>query len=247
MSTPQTPDLTPPPAGDPGPAVPWAVPGSEVSADPSVPDRPAVRLLHGAPGAEVWRTTTPRGVIAAHVLDPVADLDVLHAWVTEPRARFWGLGELTRDELRETYEFVDSLPTHNAYLVRWDGDPVALVQAYHPEDDPVAGAYPVAEGDLGLHFFRAPALPGAGGSDESWAVLGPACLAFLFAGPGTRRVIGEPDARNAAALARMVAMGFEAGEQVHFESPNGPKDAVMAYLTRGRAEGILAAASAGRR
>lgn len=202
----------------------------------TLPTEQAPRLLHGARGAEVWRTTTPRGAITAHVLDPVADLDVIHGWVTEPRARFWGLGDLTRDELRETYEFVDSLPTHNAYLVRWDDVPVALVQAYHPEDDPVAAAYAVAEGDLGLHFFRAPTLPEhAGGSAESWAILGPACLAFLFAGPGTRRLVGEPDAGNAAALARMVAMGFEAGERVHFDSPNGPKDAVMAYFPRERA------------
>lgn len=209
---------------------------NDLTDDLTDPTQPAPRLLPGPRGAEVWRATTPRGVIAAHVLDPVADLDVLHGWVTAPRARFWGLSELTRDELRETYAFVDSLPTHNAYLVRWDGAPVALVQAYHPEDDPVATAYPVAEGDLGLHFFRAPTLPKhAGGQAEAWAVLGSAMMRFLFAGPGTRRLIAEPDAHNAAALARMTAFGFEAGERVHFQSPNGPKDAVMAYLTRERA------------
>lgn len=209
---------------------------NDLTDDLTDPTQLAPRLLHGARGAEVWRATTPRGVIAAHVLDPVADLDVLHGWVTAPRARFWGLSELTRDELRETYAFVDSLPTHNAYLVRWDGAPVALVQVYHPEDDPVATAYPVADGDLGLHFFRAPTLPEhAGGQAEAWAVLGSALAQFLFAGPGTRRLIAEPDAHNAAALARMTAFGFEAGERVHFQSPNGPKDAVMAYLTRERA------------
>ncbi|WP_307816168.1 GNAT family N-acetyltransferase [Myceligenerans indicum] len=167
------------------------------------------------------------------MLDPVADLDVLHGWVTQPRARFWGLGQLTRDELRETYEFVDGLPTHNAYLVRWDGTPVALVQAYHPEDDPVAAAYEVADGDLGLHFLRAPALPEhAGRGAEGWAVLGPAVIRFLFAAPGARRLVAEPDANNTAAITRMTALGFEAGERVRFESPHGPKDARMAYLTR---------------
>ncbi|MBE1878136.1 GNAT family N-acetyltransferase [Myceligenerans pegani] len=225
-------DTAPPSDTPPSDTPPSDTPPSDTPPPPT----PAPRLLHGPRGAEVWRTTTPHGVITAHILDPDADLDTLHAWVTEPRARFWGLGDLTRDELRETYEFVDSLPTHNAYLIRWDHTPVALIQAYHPEDDPVATAYPVADGDLGLHFFRAPTLPDhAGGGEESWAVLGPALAGFLFAGPGTRRLIGEPDANNAAALARMVAMGFEAGERVHFESPHGPKDAVMAYLTRERA------------
>lgn len=199
-------------------------------------DTTPARLLHGTPGTEVWRTRTHHGTITAHVLDPQADLDTLHAWMTAPRARFWGLADLTRDELRETYAFVDSLPTHNAYLIRWDHDPVALMQLYHPEDDPVGQAYPVATGDLGLHFFRGPALPTtAGDLEESWKTLGAACLAFAFAAPATRRLIGEPDTANAPALARMVAMGFEAGEQVHFDSPNGPKHAQMAYLTREKA------------
>ncbi|WP_423464573.1 GNAT family N-acetyltransferase [Promicromonospora sp. MS192] len=193
------------------------------------------RLLNGARGAQVWRRDVgPHGVVTAHMLDPEADADVLHRWFTQPRAAFWGMGEHTRDEVAATYAFVESLPTHHAYLVRWDGEPVALVQAYHPEHDPVAAAYEVAPGDLGLHFFLGGRGPVArhGAVQDPWVVLGPALRDFLFAGAGTRRLVGEPDARNEKALRRMAALGFTAGEEVFFESAQGPKTARMAYLTR---------------
>ncbi|GAA4736462.1 GNAT family N-acetyltransferase [Isoptericola chiayiensis] len=182
------------------------------------------RLLTGEPGSEVWRS----GAISVHVLDPAADVDVLHAWVTGPNAAFFGLGALTRDELRETYEFVASLPTHHAYLVRDAGEPVAMVQLYHPEDDPVAAAYDVEPGDVGAHFFL-------GSRRSGWPALGPALLAFGFALPAVRRIVVEPDVRHRAAIARMVAMGFEPAGKIHFESPHGPKDAMLAFLTRERA------------
>ncbi|WP_020015262.1 GNAT family N-acetyltransferase [Promicromonospora sukumoe] len=200
--------------------------------------RPAdtsLRLLNGARGAEVWRRDFgPHGVVTAHVLDPDADADLLHGWFTQPRAAFWGMGEHTRDEVRDTYAFVDSLETHHAYLVRWDDEPVVLVQAYHPEHDPIGTAYEVLPGDLGLHFFLGSRGPVArhGAPADPWTVLGPAMREFLFAGPGTRRLVGEPDAHNEKALRRMQVMGFTAGEVVSFESPQGPKVARMAYLER---------------
>ncbi|WP_369372829.1 GNAT family N-acetyltransferase [Promicromonospora sp. Populi] len=194
-----------------------------------------LRLLNGSPGEEVWRGSFGAdGVVTVHVVDPEADADLLHGWFIQPHALFWGMGEQTREEVRDTYAFVDSLETHHAYLVRWDGDPVVLVQAYHPEHDPIGSAYDVRPGDLGMHFFLGGRGPTArhGAPLDPWAVLRPAMREFLFAGPGTQRLVGEPDAHNARALRRMAVMGFTAGELVSFESPQGPKEARMAYLTR---------------
>jgi len=202
------------------------------------------RLLAGARGEEVWRTDVPgAGTLTAHVLDPVADVDVLHAWVNRPHAGFWGLAGLTRDELSATYAFVDSLPTHHAYLVRWDGEPVVLVQLYHPEDDPVATAYDAQPGDLGMHFFKGADGPAQRYGVAPWTVIGPAVLGLALAGPGTRRLVVEPDARNRAAITRMAAFGFEPAGTVRFESPQGPKEAVLAFCPRERAEALLAGAS----
>lgn len=185
------------------------------------------RLHDGAPGEEVWRAAGPAG-LRATMLDPAADVDVLHDWVARPHAGFFGLGGLSRDELRETYELVASLPTHHAYLMRTGDVPVALVQLYHPEDDPVAAAYDVGPGDVGVHLFR-------GGDRVGWDVLGPALLGFMFSPPGVERLVVEPDVRNRAAIARASALGFELAGEVHFESPHGPKDAMLAFLDRDRA------------
>lgn len=196
------------------------------------------RLLNGPRGAEVWRQEPgAHGVVAAHVVDPDADADLLHGWFTQPRAAFWGLGDRTRDEVRDLYAYVDSLPAHHAYLVRWDGEPVALVQAYLPEHDPVAAAYDVAPGDLGMHFFLGST--GSAAARDPWPVLGPALRDLLFAGRGTTRLVAEPDARNERAVRRLQALGFTAAEEVSFESAQGPKVARMAYLTRAAAYGTV--------
>ncbi|MCB7137482.1 GNAT family N-acetyltransferase [Cellulosimicrobium marinum] len=193
-------------------------------------------LPTGAPGELLRAHDLPGGGrVTVRVLDPDLDLDVLHAWVTQPRARFWGLGELSRTELRDLYAYVGSLATHHAFLVRWDEEPVVLLQTYEPAHDPVGEAYAVLPGDVGMHLF----LGGRGPrGTHLWGVLGAVLVDFLFADERVRRVVVEPDVANALAHGRMRAMGFETTEPVRV----GEKDALLAFLTRERAAGALAAA-----
>ncbi|MFH8248753.1 GNAT family N-acetyltransferase [Microbacterium sp. B2969] len=186
------------------------------------------RLVSGRPGEVVHVEHDPHlGALEFAVLDPVADLDTLHAWVTAPHARFWGLGELPRDELRDLYAFVDSLPTHHAFLLRRDGLPVALVQSYEPEHDPVGAAYDMQPGDVGMHLFiGARGAPVAGFT----TLLGDAIARFLFTPPAARRIVIEPDVANDAAIARMVRAGFELGPGIDLPG----KRARLAFLTRER-------------
>lgn len=196
-------------------------------------------LRTGPRGTELFRVTSGDATVTVHALDPEADADLLHRWVTRPTAVFWGMGHLSRDEVRDTYAFVETLPSHHAYLVRWNGEPVVLLQAYDPHDDPVSTAYDVRPGDVGLHFFLGERGPGGAGL---WRVLGPAMIGFLLSGADARRLVAEPDARNAAAVARVRAVGFEPGPRVRFDSAHGPKDAQLVFLTRERAEELAARA-----
>ena len=183
----------------------------------------SVTLLAGARGAVVdERTVDGLGRITVCVLDPDADLDTIHAWVTAPGTGFWGLAELSREELRDTYAFVDSLPTHHAYLIRCDGEPVALLQAYDPADDPVGECYEVQPGDVGVHL-----LIGAGGRPGATTRLLGALVAFLLSRPGACRIVAEPDVRNDRALARLTRTGFVAGPVI--DLPH--KRAQLAFLT----------------
>ncbi|MFJ8847193.1 GNAT family N-acetyltransferase [Streptomyces cyaneofuscatus] len=167
------------------------------------------------------------GVVRLVPVDPAADAELLHRWVTEERARFWGMADHTREQVREIYAFVDSLPTHHAYLALRDGVPAALFQTYEPDADPVGECYDVQPGDFGIHLLIAPA-EGEGAVKGYTDALLTAFIGYVFSDPAHLRVVVEPDARNEKALARMVRVGFELGPEI--EKPE--KTARLAFLTR---------------
>lgn len=159
-------------------------------------------------------------------LDPTADLDLIHRWVTEERARFWGMIGHSREEVLEIYEYVDSLTTHHAYLVHRDGEPVALFQTYEPDADPVGECYDVRPGDFGVHLLIAPA---EGDAERGFTGgLMTALMSYALADPRHLRIVVEPDARNEKAIERMVRAGFELGPEI--EKPE--KRARLAFLSR---------------
>ncbi|GAB3880515.1 hypothetical protein GCM10027612_08240 [Microbispora bryophytorum subsp. camponoti] len=90
-------------------------------------------------------------------VDPAADAGLIHSWVTEERARFWGMLDASRTRVQEIYDHLDGLATHHAYLVHRDDRPVALFQTYDPGADPVGECYDVQPGDFGVHLLLGPA------------------------------------------------------------------------------------------
>ncbi|MGA6175275.1 GNAT family N-acetyltransferase [Streptomyces sp. NPDC012600] len=167
------------------------------------------------------------GTVRLVPVDPAADAGLLHGWVTEERARFWGMADHTREQVQEIYEFVGSLPTHHAYLALRDGVPAALFQTYEPDADPVGECYDVRPGDFGIHLLIAPA-EGEGAVKGYTESLLTAFIGYVFSDPAHLRVVVEPDARNEKAIARMVRVGFELGPEI--QKPE--KTARLAFLTR---------------
>ncbi|POG43206.1 penicillin amidase [Streptomyces sp. ZL-24] len=167
------------------------------------------------------------GVVRLVPVDPAADEELLHGWVTQERARFWGMADHTAEQVREIYEFVGSLATHHAYLALRDGVPAALFQTYEPDADPVGECYDVRPGDFGIHLLIAPA-EGEGAVKGYTDSLLTAFIGYVFSDPAHLRVVVEPDARNEKALARMVRVGFELGPEIR----KPEKTARLAFLTR---------------
>ncbi|MGW6478630.1 GNAT family N-acetyltransferase [Streptomyces sp. NPDC055059] len=182
------------------------------------------------------RTVEGFGTVRVGPVDPAADLDVIHGWVREERARFWGMEGASREQVRETYEHLDSLTTHHAHLVRLNGEPVALFQTYEPEADRVSECYEVEDGDIGVHFLIAPAADGAvrGFTGALMTVL----VAYALEGHGKRRIVVEPDARNTKAVALLERAGFELGPEIVLPEIDLPevflpeKRARIAFLKR---------------
>lgn len=171
-------------------------------------------------------------------VDPDADLDLLYAWVTEERAQFWGMNGYTREEVHETYTFLDGLPTHHAFLAVLGGRPAALFQTYEPEADPLGECYDVQPGDHGVHLLIGPAQGGQPVPHFSSSLI-IALISYILTDPGRRRIVVEPDARNERAIERLRRVGFVLGPEI--DKPE--KRARLAFLERADAEAAVKAIS----
>ncbi|MEU8620848.1 GNAT family N-acetyltransferase [Streptomyces sp. NPDC048623] len=184
---------------------------------------------------EYTRTVEGFGTVRVDRIDPGADAPLLHAWVNEERARFWGMHGTTVEQVREIYAHLDSLGTHHGYLVRRDGIPVAVFQTYDPEADRVSECYAARPGDIGVHLFVAP----SAAAPEKGFTSGLLTALLDFALTGRSRIVAEPDAANEKAVARLVRAGFELGPEVLLPEVDLPevfvpeKRARLAFYTRG--------------
>ncbi|MEU6409808.1 GNAT family N-acetyltransferase [Microbispora sp. NPDC046933] len=159
-------------------------------------------------------------------VDPPADVDLIHSWVTEERARFWGMLDASRERVLEIYDYLDGLTTHHAYLVHRDDRPVALFQTYEPEADPVGECYDVQPGDFGVHLLIGPA---AGEGERGFtAALLSVLLAYAFSDPRHVRIVAEPDTRNDKVMDRLLRTGFTLGPEIDLPD----KRARLCFLTR---------------
>ncbi|MFJ8182480.1 GNAT family N-acetyltransferase [Streptomyces sp. NPDC096105] len=177
------------------------------------------------------------GAVRVLPLDPAADAPLLHRWVSEERAVFWGMNGLTVERVAETYAHMETLDTHHAYLLVKDGAPAALLQTYEPEADRVGECYDVRPGDIGVHLLLAP--PEPGGTRSGWtAGLAAAVITYVLVALDKRRIVVDPDVGNEKAIARFLKQGFTAGPRVVLPKVDLPdvhlpqKRAQLAFLTR---------------
>ncbi|MBB6415753.1 GNAT family N-acetyltransferase [Streptomyces sp. AK010] len=177
------------------------------------------------------------GTVRVLPLAPGADAAVVHRWVREDRAAFWGMTGLTEQQVAGIYAHMATLDTHHAHLVVRDGEPVALLQTYEPEADRVSECYEVRPGDIGVHLLLAPA--GPGGARPGWtARLVAVITGYVLLGLDRRRVVVDPDVRNEKAVARFLKLGFAAGPVVVLPEIDLPdvylpeKKAQLAFLDR---------------
>ncbi|MGW2442706.1 GNAT family N-acetyltransferase [Streptomyces sp. NPDC001675] len=177
------------------------------------------------------------GTVRVRPLDPAGDARVVHAWVREERAAFWGMTGLTRAQVTEVYAHMATLDTHHAHLVTKDGAPAALLQTYEPGADRVGECYPVRPGDIGVHVLLAPA--GPAGLRPGWtSALLTGMTAYALLGLGRRRIVVDPDVRNTRAVERFRRQGFTPGPEVVLPEVDLPdvhlpeKRARLAFLER---------------
>jgi RimJ/RimL family protein N-acetyltransferase len=174
----------------------------------------------------VYRRVDPRlGEFTLRRVDPDTDAALLHGWVTHPRSAFWLMQDADVTRVAQEYRRIAAHPHHDAYLGSWRGRPAFLAERYDPAHVDLVGRYDAAEGDVGMHFLCAP--PDSPVHGFTRAVI-TTVLAWLFADPGTRRVVVEPDVRNTAVHALNAAVGFSVLGPIR----KPEKDALLSVCTR---------------
>lgn len=167
--------------------------------------------------------------VTLRAVEPATDAALLHGWVTEERAVFWGMTDCDLDRVREIYTYVDEQAHLAAYLLLLDGTPVGLLQTYDPAVDEIGRWYDRRAGDVGVHLLLAAVPERAGRTGEVVAD----ALAFVASRPGCARLVFEPDARNAASLALMERIGARPGPQVDLRTSVMEKPAQFYFLQVG--------------
>lgn len=165
------------------------------------------------------------GKLSLRPVDPQADADLLHRWVTDPKAAFWLMQEAKLQDVEREYMSIAAHKHHDAFLGLHDGEPAFLMERYDPRYVELVGLYEPGPGDIGMHFLTAPSdvrIPGF-----TRAVI-TTVMEHLFADASVKRVVVEPDVGNKAVHALNEAVGFVPEREI--DKPE--KKALLSFCTR---------------
>lgn len=171
------------------------------------------------------RTAVTAADFVFRPLHPLTDAELLHGWVTHPKAAFWMMQDARLQDVERAYLEITADEHHHALLGLLGDEPVFLMEHYDPAHRELAGLYEAEPGDIGMHFLVAPTDAPVHGF--TLAVI-TAVVAHLFEDPAVQRVVVEPDARNTAVHALNTAVGFMPEREIR----KPEKKALLSFCTR---------------
>ncbi|WP_326590468.1 acetyltransferase [Streptomyces sp. NBC_01310] len=175
------------------------------------------------------RTDGTLGTFAIRPLDPFADAELLHGWVTHPKASFWMMQDASLPDVEREYMRITAHEHHQAFIGLHEGRPAFLMETYDPSELELVGLYDAQPGDVGMHFLVAPSDQPLHGFTRAVITT---VMAAVFADPSTERVVVEPDVGNTAVHALNEAVGFVPERPIR----KPEKEALLSFCTRARFE-----------
>ncbi|MEU5981935.1 GNAT family N-acetyltransferase [Streptomyces sp. NPDC047434] len=168
-------------------------------------------------------------------LDPLADAELIHPWVTHPKAAFWMMQDAKLQDVEREYMAIAANPHHDVFIGLVDDEPAVLMERYDPRHVELVGLYEPQPGDVGMHFLVAPTDTPVHGFTR---LVITAVMRELFDDPATARVVVEPDVRNTAVHALNAAVGFVPEREIR----KPEKDALLSFCTREQFDAAVGAA-----
>ncbi|MFJ9583936.1 GNAT family N-acetyltransferase [Streptomyces acidicola] len=165
------------------------------------------------------------GTFTFRPLDPLKDAELLHSWVTHPKAAYWMMQGAGLEDVERAYMEIAADEHHHALLGLLDGEPAFLMEKYDPAHRELVGRYEPQPGDVGMHFLVPPTDTPVHGFTRAVIT---AVMTHLFDDPATARVVVEPDVSNKAVHALNEAVGFVPERQI--QTPE--KKALLSFCTR---------------
>ncbi|WP_328771394.1 GNAT family N-acetyltransferase [Streptomyces sp. NBC_00286] len=165
------------------------------------------------------------GALSLRPLDPLTDAELLHSWVTHPKAAHWMMLDARLEDVEREYMRIAAHEHHDAFIGMHDGEPAFLMERYDPRYVELVGLYEPEPGDVGMHFLVAPTDTPVHGFTRAVIT---AVMESLFADPRTRRVVVEPDVTNTAVHALNETVGFVPVREI--QKPE--KRALLSFCTR---------------
>ena len=158
-------------------------------------------------------------------LDPLKDAELLHSWVTHPKASFWMMQDARLVVVERAYMEIAADEHHHALLGLREGEPAFLMEYYDPARRELAGLYEPQSGDIGMHFLTPATDTPVHGFTRAVIT---AVMARLFEDPAVRRVVVEPDVANKSVHELNEAVGFVPDREI--QKPE--KKALLSFCTR---------------
>lgn len=140
----------------------------------------------------LFSATRPAGHFTLRPMQ-AADASLVHGWVTQDYARFWGMQNHSLQQVADFYQKLTADNPKAALIGCCEGHPVFLMEFYQATHDDVGKFFPAQDGDYGMHILIAPA-------DKpvrrfSWQVF-TVVMDYMFSLPEVQRIVVEPDVRN---------------------------------------------------
>jgi len=153
------------------------------------------------------------------------DIPYIHNWVTQDYAHFWGMNELSLDQVHDYYLNLEVNTSTECFVGVVNGEPTFLVERYQPKHDAVGELYEVKDGDIGMHILIAPTKHPI--RNFTFHIMN-TVMQFIFDNATIHRVVVEPDHRNHKIHQLNRRVGFHHEKKIQL----GEKLAYLGFCTR---------------